>query len=360
MDERSAQGVRVPRPIRHWPKTDFGLRHLATIYGRLFVDDEWSVRSDREFTWWLHDLAQTVRIGEPAAPTGGEGEATPCAWLTAETLIAEGIDVAAALPVVTTLNSVATQSALIVDTERRELRSSLRVRLTKDADDLLVLVRTAIALQAAEATHLGRVLDWPVARRPHPTSGPRAEADELVNVPAALGANTTDGGIEPGLFGAIAQIGREDGLWVAATHDRKGLTAEIPWSGLTPAHEARSHLRTALFRMRTTERHPVIGRGVLVTLELPPLHDAADAAELANDLNVVERSDRHPVSAMGAWSARPATTGKMSLAWSSFIPAVELLRMDQPSYHLLCHGYDARNRTGLVHRVVESWAADES
>jgi hypothetical protein len=43
--------------------TDIGVEFLDNIYGKMMVDDQWSVRRGRGFTWWAYRLAQHVEVG---------------------------------------------------------------------------------------------------------------------------------------------------------------------------------------------------------------------------------------------------------------------------------------------------------
>ncbi|MFM2106732.1 MAG: hypothetical protein RL338_1764 [Chloroflexota bacterium] len=352
------EGARAP----HWEGTDVGLVRLGQLYDRLFVDDEWAVRGEREFTWWMAELPQRVRAGEPAWREGHDGPPVEWAWIEAETVVATDVDPEEAIGIAIGFNAVATQSAWIVDPVRRELVVSLRLPTDATDEERLVLLRTAVALQAAEAVRIGRAWEGKVASRPHPVSGERAEPDRLIAVPDALRSNETDGSLVPGAFRAVAELGREDGLWVLATDDPAGLTAEIPWSGATPAHRSERHLRTALFRLRTDEPHPLIGKGLLAVLELPTVLPVAEAVRLANALNLAERALTLRVAGLGAWRIRPVSATRASLAWSCFTPAVEILRLPNPDdlLYLASLAYDARNRTAWAHYQLERLAGTGS
>lgn len=358
MDDGDARDVRDGGGARHWEPADVGLLTLGQLHERLFVDDEWVVRGEREFTWWMAELPQRVRAGEPALREGRGGPPVEWAWVEAEVVVATGIDPDEAAGLAIGFNSVATQSAWIVDPERRELVVSLRHPMVATDGDRVALLRTAIALQAAEAVRIGRAWDGPVARRPHPVSGERTEPDALIAVPDALSSNETDGSLDPRTFRAIAEIGRDDGLWVLATDGPTELTAEIPWSGATPAHRAERHLRTALLRLRTSERHPTIGKGLLTTLELPAVRPVDEAVRLANALNVAERALTLRVAGLGAWGIRPVSASAACLAWSSFTPALELLRLPNPDdvAYLASLAYDARTRSAWAYYQLERLA----
>lgn len=49
---------------------DAGLRTVEDIYGGLQIDEEWSVRAERSFTWWPYRHAQRVWAEEPVEDDG--------------------------------------------------------------------------------------------------------------------------------------------------------------------------------------------------------------------------------------------------------------------------------------------------
>ena len=71
----------------------------------------------------------------------------------------------------------------------------------------------------------------------------------------------------------------------------------------------------------------MIGRGLLVTLELPDLLPFGDAVFQGNALNLAGRDRPYRIPSLGAWSIRPKSKERASIAWSSFVPAVELARL---------------------------------
>lgn len=44
---------------------DVGLEALDRIFDMLQIDEEWSVRRQRGFTWWSYRLAQHIDATEP-------------------------------------------------------------------------------------------------------------------------------------------------------------------------------------------------------------------------------------------------------------------------------------------------------
>ena len=96
---------------------DIGLRLIAELYQRLFIDDEWAVRRPRGFTWWSYRLAQHVDA-EPVVIRGGRPTCMVRVWTEVVNDVDPSRDPAL---VVTPANIHATLSALVWDPERRTL-----------------------------------------------------------------------------------------------------------------------------------------------------------------------------------------------------------------------------------------------
>ena len=66
---RSAESADVPasgdRPAEWDVAHDAGLQVVEFVYRTMRIDEEWSIREPRGFTWWGHQLAQRV-WAEPA------------------------------------------------------------------------------------------------------------------------------------------------------------------------------------------------------------------------------------------------------------------------------------------------------
>jgi len=77
---------------------------------------------------------------------------------------------------------------------------------------------------------------------------------------------------------------------------------------------------TALIEVRTDQGHPVLGAGLLVTLELPPFTDLDEAIALAARLNFEEAARFTHVPQFGFWHPFDDGIGKVTLIHTSFIP----------------------------------------
>lgn len=131
---------------------------------------------------------------------------------------------------------------------------------------------------------------------------------------------------------------------IKATTDRSGylgslgdrhFTVEIPWEvgaktnlllqedvresarvslGLSEEHLDRMAGKTSLLQIRSTE-HPLYGKGICSTLELPLSFEAPATAKVANELNAWELSGADLAPHFGSWCV-----GNRALSYVSFMP----------------------------------------
>ena len=186
------------------------------------------------------------------------------------------------------------------------------------------LFLAAVGLQAADAhikaPELARLLGGEPDTSPHPHTGWRPRADEMLGVieqvfaPQGRGPSPfTDAD-----FKAALQLAPRS--WVLATGNGAGLTAELPFFDDVPA--VLGGRGTALLVATATERHPQLGSGALLRLSLPALPgaDPADSrrgAQLAGELNRAEPQAWAAAHFLGAWTFDPT----LGLTFVTFLPA---------------------------------------
>lgn len=173
------------------------------------------------------------------------------------------------------------------------------------------IVATAAILQNTAAhTRAHAVADvcrGEPAASDHPTSGHRAEMDDILNVPQALiipaGAEPSkyEGELSERLGEFAARMG-----WVGNS-DATGVVFEVPFTGGRPAFmqdrdAPDAALETALVRIFTDQPHPEAGNGALTIMQLPISPGPEHAAALANELNLIESQGdlRAPLLGHGA------------------------------------------------------------
>ncbi len=287
-------------------RDDLGLETVEQIYRDLQVDDEWSVREQRGFTWWAAWLRQRVWAAE-AIRSGGE-----TLWhVRARTPAYRDVpDEPATYAFVNEMNRAPGTSAHVYDSAD----GTLSARCGGFVYDAVApwitkYLATAVALQAsfawaqAPAVAEGRALD----EDPHPTSGPRRDPDDMLNLPGHF-PGTRSPFYRAVLRRACAILASEG--WASSFREEEGQLLVLLGLGADGA---------AGWTL-VTDEHPLLGPGALVRLFVPRPGGAGRAAWLANGLNLAESADfagEARPHAMGAW-----TGSAEGLVHAAFFPAV--------------------------------------
>jgi hypothetical protein len=251
---------------------DVGVRIVDDIGDSLTLDAEWSVRTERGFTWWGKDLAQHV-WAEP----GIDDDGFEIFRLHARTDLLRSFEPSDEnLAKLNAFAAFATTSGFLVDEQqsRVQLAASMYAH-----DETSEWVRKAfglvVAMQAADAqikaAMLAELTESEVDASSHPVSGPRPDLDEMLNVLEHIvvprGAHRSEWEGEE--LEWTTEIVRRGLYTVLATGDAKGLSAEFPFQSCT-----------SLLTVTTEVSNPQLGNGALLVLRLP--------------MNVAEDEGRRP------------------------------------------------------------------
>lgn len=76
----------------------------------------------------------------------------------------------------------------------------------------------------------------------------------------------------------------------------------------------------ARIALRFAERHPQLGNGLAVTVQLPTLPDQDQAVEHVASLNLLEAEGWTDFPQLGCWATRETEEGGHEIAHASFIP----------------------------------------
>jgi hypothetical protein len=295
-------GVRRATGVAVAGRTDVGLKAIQFLYSLLQIDDEWSVREPRGFTWWAGDYAQRV-WAEPCVEDQG-------IWLSR--LVAETLMVADAAA-----DDRAKRLFAFALVQRPSLSASIwnadgTIRLvctTRVYDDVVEsysrIFSTAMVMQITQAQQGGEMLAEAVGGQPaisaHPQQGRRTSHDDMLTFVDEM----------------LIPVGQAPSQWPASdmTHardllknfgcllgsgDGNNLVAEFPFQG--DAVPAIAGGETSLLEMSTEPKHPIYGRGLSVRLTLPV---ANPETSRVLELNTKE-FETHPFGQlMGTWGLRP-------------------------------------------------------
>jgi hypothetical protein len=143
-------------------------------------------------------------------------------------------------------------------------------------------------------------------------SNPQAPLDEILYV---LGEVIAPIGKEPSRWDGSEEFadfaetwGRNDNCF--GTGDPTGLTLETPFGE-----------DSALIRLLTDQGHPLLGNGLLATLQLPVIAADLDVARLVNELNYTEASTWTGFALIGCWHSQKVGDDSRPV-FSTFVPNV--------------------------------------
>jgi CheY-like chemotaxis protein len=310
---------------------DVGPEVVDFVFREMHIDAEWSTRNERGFTWWGHGLAQRL-WADPVFLEDGDETVRVHAETDVLRNVPDDLKTAQALGVI---NTGASLSAFVWETSSKKIK--LRCSAIFHVENfywLSKLFLSTVAIQAAEADRcspvMARVFGAEVDESAHPRSGPRPHADEMLDIIEWYAQKGTAAAALSGDVFESAIEWSSSRPWVMANADHNGLTAEFPFPGCMPP--------TALLRVRNDQRHPILGRGLLILLRLPLTCETADADILCAKLNVAEEKQPTRCHFMGAWCTDPredlfqkgimltgvpvpARNTGTSLTFCSFLPA---------------------------------------
>jgi hypothetical protein len=211
------------------------------------------------------------------------------------------------------VNRFASLSALVLDGESLALRASLYVseRSEPGAERLAV---AAMATQLVQTITQGRQLaelmggTFDATEQKVPSNAPPSPV--LVNA-LALFAGENEDRSAFGTFEFVRLTKADPHPWVMANADAGGFTAELPFTGDTPAALSAIGPVTALLE-GSDERHPQLGNGLQLRLTFP-LEATPDVAQRLNRAESEEWTGFHQ---LGAWCSGPE-----GLTFVTFLPA---------------------------------------
>lgn len=312
---------------------DLGSKALSLLYAKLMVDDKWSVRATRGFSWWAYRLAQHVEVSEPYPGPGGAAACDVRIWTDVATNVPrQKGEVAKMMSIV---NAQETMNALVWNEHHGSIVECCTSTVFPDTVESWVdLLSVAAVIQNcaahSRAHSVAEVVGGRVAASNHPTSGERPEMDDLLNVPERVivpegqGPSRFTGPLLEKLAASDSPLSKVSPLF---TGTAEGFTAEFPYSGAVTATEramsgSSQPPETALFRVMTDQPHPEFGSGALMVLALPVRFSPGAGFGVANELNLLESTTPTRTNLLGAWCVEPGSKGHDRIAFVSFVPSL--------------------------------------
>ena len=291
---------------------DAGLEVLDFVYRSMKIDECWSIREPRSFTWWGHRLAQRVSV-EPVRRSHG----FEVARLSAETDLLRNVQsTQKTADRLAGFNQHASLSAFVwyPDEGRIRLRCSAGVH-AETIETLKPLFSAAVSIQVADAhvkvDALATLLGGEPDTSGHPTGGQRQDIDDMLNVIEQLFARE----------GRKAKPFTEaDFARAAAVNPPLWLEAETSGTSLKALLGTEKYPSAiAVLYVEGSEFHPQLGFGLLMQLNLPITASADQTLVLSHKLNLAEAHAWETPYFFGAWC--PGGNKLSGLVFTAFIPA---------------------------------------
>jgi hypothetical protein len=291
-------------------KSDVGIEAINKIYKLWQVDEAWSIREPRGFTWWGGNYRQRVsvdaerdddgiRIYKLSAVTDFLHLVDPHAPALAERLAV--------------LNRFSSSYALRLDMAERRVRLCSSVLLHEQNANWLVPHFAGLAIiqpidAQIRAHQWAEILGGTPDESSHPASGVRTQSDDMLNIIKAI---YRPQGEDPSRWIASNEFEQVTALLrngdIFAMNGKTGLTAEVSFGD-----------DSALIRASGDQPHPQLGNGVLLLLQLPVTLSETAAAQLAVELNLADAiGDAGHL--LGAWCSAEARGGSVP-TFTGFIP----------------------------------------
>lgn len=311
-------------------RREMGPEVVQYLYDSMAIDDEWSVRNERGFSWWAHRLKQAVRALRPVRD--GEFLLTPVVICT--DFLADVPDRPRTLECLDALNMQAVMHAWVWNRRRRKIKLlTVGVVNEQNAHWQSRQLLGSVGIQCQLAHELAERWAALVEARPdwsaHPVSGPRQEPDDMLNVLEdcflPVGEQMSRFSQED-LGRTVANL-RAAGL--LSYEGRDGLSAEFPFLGwktaimnLIDRHRLGrpgGPLQTSLFQCYRSVKHPRLGSGLFALLQtpIPIADDLGWARRFAAHLNRRWRDGQGLFPRWGAWCVN---SHQRTLAYVMFTP----------------------------------------
>ena len=312
---------------------------------QLQVDEEWSVLSERGFTWWAYQNAQRIEIIDAEETVPGE----PDFFVSIRTEVAEGVELTP--QVLAMLNvrimPLPAMAGVVYDERARILSLCSLVKIHERIRGwMLPIIGTAAALQVSEAStvwpELAGQLGGRFAVSGHPRNGLRSTPDEILGVGQTMASMEGDGcGWEEEEFDEAVARYMQRPPSLGASCGGHGLTVELPFGRAS-----------SLCEFKGDEVHPRWGSGLLILQRFPvaPMSDE-DGARLALTLNAEELTRRPSGYGFGSFYYQPSKSPKSrggTMNFTGFLPNVLHKPGLLPNLYFACTGRAAAMEQRLL------------
>ena len=275
------------------------------------IDEDWTIRTPRGFSWLGHRLAQSVE----ASPLF-ESLGMVVSVIGARIRIVEDVHGSPDVvhQVLADLNSRAVGAAYVYWPDQRSVEVSLAHVVHHDTlvfrpKQIAAFAILSLCEAEREADNLAGRLGGRAVRETHPQLGVRTVPDDMLNVEAVFqrdGAAPSRFAVSHELQSIVDHVRGTPFASMGATAG--GVCVEVPLGNAT-----------TLIELRTDVPHPHLGSGLSVKTVLPFGETHADLAAFAGRLGRGQSQTAEGVGGLGAWGVR-TTNGRQHATYSRFVP----------------------------------------
>lgn len=311
--------------------TDVGLDAVDRLYQALQIDEEWSVRRARGFTWWSYRLAQHIDATEP-----WQDDEFQLSRIRIRTEVVNSVDPARQPEVfLAAANAQETMSAVVWKPQDGSINEVCTGIVHQENVGWLSRTLSVAAVLQNNAAHgraqaLAEVCGGIAASSTHPTSGERPEPDDMLGAAIQMAEQAREAGrsfIGPLCSNLSAFLPQYELLGFS---DETNFSCEVPFVGPMPIAAMvaldlpgkSQRPETSLLRIYPDVEHPNYGAGALVTLLPPIIFDPDEIPHVVNELNLAEATEDIRSSLLGAWCPDPTNKRRNTIAFTAFLPAM--------------------------------------
>lgn len=300
---------------------DLGQSLIEQVHRKLQVDEQWTTRTDRSFSWIGHRLEQNISTPRPIQ----DGEFLMFK-LCAETVVVDFVSASDSDVdrILSDLNRHSFGNCYSFNPSDRRIYATTSVWVHQDtagwrSDIFGTYAIGQLCFAEAEADFLADKCAGKVALRAHPVSGQRDQPDDMLNVADDVIAPK---GHEPSPYRNAFEF---DAVADAAKSSERVATLGSSAEGV--ALESSFDDYTAISVLSSSYKHRLLGAGLSACTQLPTSITPEDGHRIAAMLNRRER-DSGPVGGqghIGAWCVDRGPAGGDAVTYRSFLPNLAYL-----------------------------------
>ena len=295
---------------------DLGEKMIDLVHSKLQIDEVWTLRGSRYFSWIAHRLQQTVLTHQPIQ----DGD-FKLFKLCAETIVVDEVRAPESVvyQTLSELNQHSFGCCYSFNKSEQKIYATTNVWVHDGtADWRLNLFNTYVIGQLcfteAEADYLAEMCTGKVAIRTHPTNGIRHTPDEMLSIVDELIAvkgedsSSYSNAFE---FEAVADYVKLTDLVATIGGTADGIALESSFDNYT-----------AIAILRSSLKHRLLGTGLSTKIRLPIEISPGEGHRIASMMNIKER-DSGPIGGQGhtgAWCVDRSALGHETVTYSSFLP----------------------------------------